>query len=280
MSRPPEVPESLPVVRVTPEMAQEYLATRDPDYERQLRRGRVEGMARDMKDDKFRFIGDPIRFAIVGGNLEDGQHRLSAVVLSGVPQYFPVVNIPADARHVIDTGAKRTIADMLKKMGIGHGVRGRIMSAIAYKVNAWELGFVGSRGVFRPTADESITYIQRNESNLVAATEVGTQVTSYQLPVSASSIGSMWYLTHRVNSEDADTFWITQVIKGSLIMEGDPAYALRDRILKDSRAGRRLPPIDAMLYGAVAWNHYRQGNQVQRLQAPRGGFSNRPLTLR
>lgn len=280
MSRPPEVPENIPVVLVTPEMAQEYLATRDPDYERQLRQGRVEGMARDMKDGKFKFIGDPIRFAIVGHNLEDGQHRLSAVVESGVPQYFPVVNIPADARHVIDTGAKRTIADMLRKMGIGHGVRGRIMSAIAYKGMAWELGFVGSRGVFRPTADEMITYIRRNEAELIAATEIGNMVTGHQLPVSASSIGTMWYLTRRISAGDADSFWVTQVIKGNLLIEGDPASALRHRFLKDNRAGRRTPPIDVMLYGAIAWNHYRLGTRVSRLQGPKGGFTNRALTLR
>jgi hypothetical protein len=270
---------------VTPEMAQAWLDTRNPDYERQLRRGRVEGMARDMKDGRFRFIGDPVRHTAdasqpTGKSLSDGQHRLSAVVLSGVPQYFPVVDVPGDAQHLIDTGAKRNVPDMLRKLGIATGVMGKVLTAVANKVNAYDLGFVGSRGSYRPTADESIIYIRRHEDALVAATEVGQQVTRYKLPVSASTIGAMWLLSHRVDAEAADEFWVQQVIRGANIEPGLPAYAYRDRIFRYARAGRRLDPNDAMLYGAVAWNHFRQGNLVEKLQAPRGGFTNRAIPLR
>jgi hypothetical protein len=114
----------------------------------------------------------------------------------------------------------------------------------------------------------------------MAATEVAQQVTRYRLPVSASSIGSMWLLSHRVAPEAAEEFWVQQVIRGSQIEESLPAFAYRDRIFRYSRAGRRLDPNDAMLYGAVAWNHYRQGNLVEKLQAPRGGFTNRAIPLR
>lgn len=280
MSRPPGIPETIPVVLVTPEMAKAWLDTRLVDYERQLRQGRVEGMARDMKDGKFRFIGDPIRFAVEGGNLEDGQHRLSAVVLSGIPQYFPVVDIPADARHVIDTGVKRSVPDMLHKLGIITGVKGKILTAIANKASAWQLGYVASSGTFRATADESITYIRRNEAALKAATDVAILVVNYRLPVAASSIGTLWYLTREVNAADADEFWVKQVIKGVGIQEDTPAQALRNRIFRLNHAGTRMYPDDALRYGALAWNHFRQGNTAAKLQAPKGGFTNRAIKLR
>lgn len=280
MSRPPGIPETIPVVLVTPEMAKTWLDTRLVDYERQLRQGRVEGMARDMKDGKFRFIGDPIRFAIEGGNLEDGQHRLSAVVLSGIPQYFLLVDIPADARHVIDTGVKRSVPDMLQKLGIATGIKGKILTAIANKASAWQLGYVGSRGSYRATADETITYVRRNEPALKAAADIAILVVNHRLPVAASSIGALWFLTREVNAADADEFWVKQVIKGVGIEEDTPAQALRNRIFRESHSGHRMYPDDAMRYGALAWNHFRQGNAAAKIQAPKGGFTNRAIRLR
>ena len=271
-------PATVPVVLVTPELAQQWLDTRLPN-ERTLRQGRVEGMARDMKDGNFFFIGDPIRFD--GGHLVDGQHRLQAVVLSGVPQHFIVLNIPTEAQHVIDTGAKRTVADMLRKKGIfSSAVKGNLATAIANKAQFWELGYVGSRGSFRTTADESLGFIERNKGLLEEAVEVGILVIKYRLPVAASSIATMWFLTHPLDADQADLFWRESVIRGVNIDEGDPAYALRDRFQSFVKANRRINPDEALLYAAVAWNHHRLGNQIVKLQAPRGGFTNKAIRLR
>lgn len=281
MSRPAHIPDVIPVMLVTPEMAKEWLDTRKTEYERQVRQGRVDGMTRDMLDGKFHFIGDPIRFDTADGALVDGQHRLLAIASSGTSQYFSVVNVPAEAQHVIDTGAKRSVPDMLRKLGISlGGQQGNIIAAIANKLHFYDLGVVGSRGRYRLTADESVTYIRRNEGLLVVAAEIGQQVVKYRLPVSPSTIGTLWALCHRISPEDATSFWLDQVVKGELIEEGDPAWAYRNRALAEHRAGRRIDPDNALQYGAVAWNHYRDGNIVTRLQAPKGGFSNRAVTLR
>lgn len=272
------IPVHVPVVEVTPDMAQEWLDTRLPN-ERLLRLGRAEGMARDMRDGRWYFTGDPLRFD--DGHLVDGQHRLRAVVLSGTTQHFTVVNVPAEAQHVIDTGAKRTVIDTVRKRGmVTSGHLSKQVGAIANKASAWELGFVGSRGTYRPTADESLIYIERNLKLLIAAADVAILAAKNRLPVAVSSIGTLWYLTHSIDAGQADEFWVEQVIKGIGLSENDPALVYQNRLRKEAHSGRRMAPDDALLYGAIAWNHYRSRNKIEKLQQPRGGFSNRAISLK
>lgn len=271
-------PPSVQVILVGPAQAQQWLDTR-LENERFLRTGRVAGIARDMAEGEFYFIGDPIRFD-EGGHLVDGQHRLTAVVNSETEHWFVVINVPDKSLLVIDTGSRRTVTDMVAKLGIATGVKGKIMTAISNKCHYWDLGIVGSRGVFVPTAHESIEYLNRNREALLAATDVAGQVVSNRLPVAASAIGTAWFLTHRIDPAAADEFWIKQVIQGVQIDVGDPAYALRARFQKETAKNRRISAVEGLLYSLQTWNHYRQGTVLFKLQAPRGGFSNRAFALR
>lgn len=92
---------------ITPEMAKEYLAFNT--INRPLRMRVVEGLMRDMKSGKFKLTHQGIAFDSCG-NLIDGQHRLTACALSGVPITTLVARECDDVEH-IDKGAKRTFTD-------------------------------------------------------------------------------------------------------------------------------------------------------------------------
>ena len=78
------------VVLVTPELAAEWLATRNT-HNRKIRTQRVALLAEDMTRGSWVFDAMPLRFA-TDDTLLDGQHRLAAVVRSGLPQHFLVVS--------------------------------------------------------------------------------------------------------------------------------------------------------------------------------------------
>ena len=72
------------------------------------------------------------------GNLQDGQHRLEAVVQSGTTQSFVVAeNCPVDDFKKLDLGRGRTSRDALTVLGYK---RPRIMSGAIRLVSLWNRG--------------------------------------------------------------------------------------------------------------------------------------------
>lgn len=84
-------------VKVTPEMADELLALND-EKNRRLSRHTVEKYAEDMSSGRWgRTNTNPIGVMVDDNgrivSLLDGQHRLAAVVMSGVPAWFEFAEV-------------------------------------------------------------------------------------------------------------------------------------------------------------------------------------------
>lgn len=104
--------------KVTPELAAKWL---EKNNNRRLRMPRVEEMARDMLNGQWRDTHQAIAFNC-DGSLKDGQHRLHAVVKSGVPQVFWIATGLSDEAGVhIDTHAPRSDCDAFQLAGAEAG---------------------------------------------------------------------------------------------------------------------------------------------------------------
>lgn len=100
---------------ITPEMAREMLTHNVRN--RRLYRHVVEKYANKMRSGQWRFVADPIRFDR-DGRLIDGQHRLSACVLSETAFSAMIVRgLDPLSFDVIDTGKKRSAGDALSLRG-------------------------------------------------------------------------------------------------------------------------------------------------------------------
>ena len=101
------------VVKVTPKLAYDWLqknARNRPPAPKV-----IERYAAAMKAGGWSLTGDPIRFT-EAGVLIDGQHRLAACVLCGVPfESVVVTGIKPDAFNDIDQGYKRTLGHMFAR---------------------------------------------------------------------------------------------------------------------------------------------------------------------
>ena len=101
------------VERVTPEVARSMLQSNTDN--RRLRKGAVLKYATIMMDGAWKTSPEPIIFS-ESGRLLNGQHRLSAVVHSGITQNFLVVrNVSEATFSVLDRGAIRSTSDALGK---------------------------------------------------------------------------------------------------------------------------------------------------------------------
>lgn len=108
----PSKPWSVEVKLVTPELAQAMLSYLHED-QRRIRLGHMNGLSAHMRAGRFEGI-DTIKLD-AEGNVIDGQHRLSAIVESGEPQYMIIVtSVPESVKQYLDQGAKRNEGDRLK----------------------------------------------------------------------------------------------------------------------------------------------------------------------
>ncbi len=102
---------------ITPELASAYLANAH-EMQRSINPKRVRAFVDDMTSGRWVDSPDAIAFG-ADGKLENGQHRLTAIVQSGMPQRMLVVRgISENAFQVMDAGQLRSARQRLGMSGI------------------------------------------------------------------------------------------------------------------------------------------------------------------
>ena len=121
MQTAPVASHAIDVRTITPSDAAAMLSRNSRN--RSLRPLYAAALARDMVAGRWVFTGDPIRL-FEDGEVADGQHRLRAVVMCGIPQTFAVVSgVSEDAMQAIDSGRKRSGSDRLALAGVKNAKR-------------------------------------------------------------------------------------------------------------------------------------------------------------
>jgi hypothetical protein len=103
---------------ITPAIAKKWLETNSAN--RNIRDPKIHEYANEMASGRWHETGDPYRF-FEDGTLADSQHRLHAIVESGVTIKNAIVvrGLKKTAMAGIDVGAKRSVSDF---MHLHHGV--------------------------------------------------------------------------------------------------------------------------------------------------------------
>lgn len=258
------------VEKVTPERAELWLA-RNRDN-RNLRRSRVASLARDMAGGRWQLNGDAIRFSR-SGVLVDGQHRLAAVIESQCTiESLVIRGVDDEARFTIDVGAPRTAADGLRFQGVENA---KYVAPLARRLVQWRVGARSLGGSLNATHPEIYDFVAEHPQIHAAASVALRARTS--VPCSPTSVGVAYYLAAERSRDDAEVFFIDQMIEKIGLRADDPARVLLKR-LDAASAGdrkeraRRIHEDDALRYIIIAWNAFRGRKRLTKLQAPRGGW--------
>jgi hypothetical protein len=111
------------IMQITPDLAAEFLKRNTGN--RAVRKRAVDQYADDLRRGDWKLTHQGVAIS-QAGRLLDGQHRLSAIVQSGITaQMVVALDVPDDAYLVMDRGKPRQLRDAL-------GVDGRIVDACAY----------------------------------------------------------------------------------------------------------------------------------------------------
>lgn len=213
------------------------------------------------------------------GIIVDGQHRLQAVVSSGLTQTFTVLwNTPIEYQDDVDTHAKRTIGGQLTIHGVQNAATA---AALLRPTMRWLAGapatLIFSSSAFSgavtgyPTTREAVEFYVAHESAVTSAARAVKRVTS-QIGGSANALGLLSFLAGEVDEGDRDDFF-SRLATGGDIATGSPILVLRNRMIEDR--GRRDKRRALQIFGesVKAWNAYRDGEEIHKL-IWRGGGAN------
>lgn len=234
----------------------------------------VDKIARDIKNKKWIYDGNPIRFD-TKGNVLDGQHRLWAIVKANRTVKSLVVRGLADeAVNVIDTGKTRSNADIMHFQGF---VNTSTLAAVArlyfgYKevggdMNVW----AGKPAQRRYTANELLAIVDKERKLIGAVSETASfSVTNKMLGRSTAAF--CFYLFDRSDYLMAGNFY-HKFEKGNDLQEGSPILVLKNALMiretqfKDmgARGGNRAQAHKIAII-IKAWNAFKNGKTISRLR--------------
>jgi len=104
------------VEKISPEIAAEYLKVNVKNY-RKLQRSVIKRYAEDMKAGRWELNGEPIVFDN-NGMLKNGQHRLAAIIMSGVTVEIAVVRGVDESVTAYDLNSVRTTTQISAAKGV------------------------------------------------------------------------------------------------------------------------------------------------------------------
>jgi hypothetical protein len=197
--------------------------------------------------------------------LVDGQHRLHAVVASGVSiETLVIRNLPTSARDVVGQERVRKLSEQLAVEGFERSVY--LASAVnnLHRFTGEEIR--KGRGI-RPSTNQALERLGRSPElqESVALVSVIPREIGFG-PVGV--LATMHFLFRQVDPEPTDQFF-TGLIDGEELARGDPVLLLRNRFLQEGMKARRdrLKPHNVAHLMIVAFNHRRAGNRLEKLRA-------------
>lgn len=261
---------------VTPQVAEALLTLNIGN--RSINPRWVTELARRMRRGAWKNTGEPIivsREAI----LNDGQHRLKAVVESSRSQVMDVrFGVARDAFVVGGTGKPRTAGQVLQIAG--HADTNRLAAAAALLIRYRRLlaetaqpgapAFVSmpaAGGATNATHDQIMRFVEGSPELMESVREVRRG----RSPIMRTShMVCAHYLTRLHDRVLAPSFW-SVVVEGVTDELHHPARLLRERLTKDAMAKLKMPADERLALALKAWLLFKSGRRVTELRFRAGG---------
>lgn len=275
------------IMEVDAILAEKMLTHLHPD-QRKVNTRRVTRYALAMKNGGWSPLSESIVFGRVGDKGEyvllNGQHRLLAVIESGVAIKFTVEYATFDSdesmRHayaLLDGGLERNEEARIKAVGVHDniGVTASIArkGLAAIKLIAWDFDHAASNNVDRAVwtslydEEKALLFFKNEIRGYYKAIQSARKTLLSSLltrPVMAIGL-----VTFKYAQFDAHNFW-NAVAYPLELKRGAPEFALNEYLKDDYRVGTNADILPHCKRIAAAWNAYAQGRTISSLRAVDG----------
>lgn len=213
------------VQTITPDVAQTLL--RNKVANRKINASRVAGFAAAMKDGRWEMNGETIKVS-VSGKLQDGQHRLCAIIAANTPVDLMVIEgVQDSAIDTIDTGRPRRGVDVVTMNGYKHpyvltvaaNTLWRILTHAPYPTvvpPSYTIATIDRWPALKTWADRYANSRGNGLTGIISA---------------ASLLPALVYLDAIARRPDLAERLFTGLETGANLQPGDPIMVLRNRLI-------------------------------------------------
>lgn len=258
------------VVTIGPELAHLLLQRNPADENRKLSLATVDKYAADMAAGRWQGLNGQTIVISKDGYLNDGQHRLNAVIASGGNIPFTVVfGAERETRMTLDQNKVRQSGDYLGMAGIKNGNKVAHIAAIllAYETNTLRSGRGLDRQVAhssdKPTKAALHAYALGRMPEIEAALHVADKTAARKITSDTRLAAAICIISGVADNADVVEF-IKRVIDGDNLSKTNPAFVARERLIAEKMNG--TSPVKRTLEIIIrCWNAYRTGGRKTRL---------------
>ena len=247
------------LVRLTPDLAQELWKRNVKN--RRFRQALASFYSIEMKAGRWVCNGETIVFDSQG-RLIQGQHRIYAVMMSGVTiMVYMVFDVDPAAFMTMDSGSKRSAADQLEVVGHKNAT---MLAGAATIIHRYNEGNMTSSNHLPntlcidviekcPGLDESVKFVSSHRPKFCKG----------------SVASAVHYLAKKIDPELADEFF-TKLFSGVGLCDGDPELTLSKKLsAMNIGASRRVTKSFVEFHCfAIAWNAKRDGRELSMIRIP------------
>jgi hypothetical protein len=245
---------------ITPTLAAEWLESGIGKINRSLSSALIRRYAGEML--AGRWIGDngqSITFD-AEGVLRDGQHRLQAIIESGVTIRMRVTKgVSSDAFTTIDCGKSRSIGDIFHIAGVSSG--SRVGTIVGY-VMQWEsLGAPTGQGV--PPATARLARYKQDPARFDDLGRYCERLIHAGVTMGSMLAAARYMVENAVEDTEIVAGFFEPMIGGEDLTAGSPILTLRNRLV--AARGKREQPITMAALIVRGWNAWISGRTVKTL---------------
>lgn len=253
--RKPDPTLKITVVDVTPEIAANWLHFNT--HNRKISERLVLTYAETMREGEWRLNGEPIIFDY-NGRLQSGQHRLLAVIESGVTiRTVLVEGAEPENIYSLESGRRRRITDVLTLKGEKNVA---VLSSALSWTWRWEHDLM-DRGGDTPTHTHLLRVLEKH-GDLREDIAEGYRLKTAGFSVSAGVMGALYHQFKKLSEEDCKNFW-EHMVTGENLSADHPAYAWRRWAQKIDLAQTRPTQSKIAAMTVKAWNAYREHRPIK-----------------
>lgn len=254
------------VVTITPEYA-EYLLGQNT-RNRKISPSNLNTVISALKRGEWKLNGEAIKVAHDGVIL-DGQHRLLAVVRTGIPiRTLLITGLAADTQQTMDTGKARSLSDVLGLRGYKNSPS--VAATVAAVIRSEDYSLRTSVGVttgYPVTVPQAIARLEAEPSLL----DLAAFSRRYAPIGMAGRVAAVsYYAFSKIDQDDTDHFF-DKLLSGEGLDRGNPILTLRNALLslRTERGSKNQTYVLAITI--KAWNKFRAGDSCSILRFTPGG---------
>lgn len=249
-------------VKVTPKLASEYLANNT--LNRPVRKSKVNQYVSDMLNNRWMTDTGEALSISESGNITNGQHRLLAIIKSGLSiDFWICFNVDNETKKVVDTGSNRSGGDVFHIEGIKNANNLASIIKSYYRIKA---GLINDKSR-NNLALTNYELLDLYNSNPLFWDETHKKALHWYRSIGrllkSSTIGAYYALFHSINQDDANEF-MEQLCSGVDITNNVIAV-MRSRLIKDATGVKKTPHYVQNALIVKTWNAYRKGISIKTL---------------